>query len=121
MKSLYTDYTSCLKDIENLLNKNEFSFILHSFIYGSLSRKLIHEDSDIDLLLIGTKPKNIELISYLSKSIDNSLKVYKEVDIKYYELEEFKKLKRNNLFLREIEKDCRRIGDLYNELLRFCA
>lgn len=121
MKSLYVDYLQCLKDIDYLLHKPEFNFIKHVFIFGSLSRQLIHENSDIDLLLIGAEPKNIELVSYLSKSIDNCLSVYKDVDIKYYEIEEFRKLKKSNLFLREIEKDCKSIGELCNELLRFCT
>lgn len=121
MSSIYCDYINCITDIENLLNKDEFNYIQYSFIFGSLSRKLIHENSDIDLLLIGNKPKTINLINKLSSSIDNCLRVYKDVDIKYYMIDDFRKLRNSNLFLKEIEKDCKELSYLKHELLRFCT
>lgn len=120
MPSIYVDYVKCLYNIEDLLNQDKFSFIKYSFVFGSLSRKLIHEDSDIDLLLIGTEKKTIDLMTLLSKSIDECLDVYKDVDIKYYEINEFRKLRDSNLFLRTIEEDCKELRNLSNELLRFC-
>lgn len=121
MGTIYCDYVSCLEDIERLLKDSKFGFIKHSFVFGSLSRKLIHDDSDIDLLLIGDLPKDINLVTMVSKSIDDCLRVYKDIDIKYYEIENFRSLRDTNLFLKTIENDCVRVGDLKNELLRLCS
>lgn len=120
MSSIYNSYVDCLFDIENLLSLEEFSFIKYSFIFGSLSRKRIHENSDIDLLVIGTEKKTIDVLNLISSSIDKSLRIYKDVDVKYYEIEEFRKLRDTNLFLKNIEKDCKELRVLKNELLRFC-
>ena len=110
MESIYCNYVKCLEDLEELLNKEEFSFVRHAFIFGSLARKRIHEESDIDLLLIGDKEKTIDLVNFITSSVDRCLRIYKDVDVKYYQIDEFRKLRATNRFLVEIEKDCKTIG-----------
>lgn len=119
--SIYENYVSALEKIESVLcNKEVLPFIEHVFIFGSLSRMKIHEGSDIDVLIIGNAEKTISLLNLLSSSIDKVIDYMLEVDIKYYEINKFREIKNTNLFLKHIEKDCKKIGELRNELLRFC-
>ncbi|SFC84937.1 nucleotidyltransferase domain-containing protein [Clostridium uliginosum] len=117
MNSLYVPIYATLRKISIELDK--LDFIKYVFVYGSVSKKHIHNDSDIDLLIIGTKDKNIELVNSLSKIFDD-LDINVDVDFKYYEFNKFKIIYKTNTFLKYIEKDCKTIKEVQNELSRFC-
>lgn len=104
-------YESLLRDLKKInTNLCKLDFISHTFLYGSTSRMLVHADSDIDLILIGNKEKNISVVSYVTKFFDE-LELENEVDIKYYEFNNFCKLKETSLFLNKIRGDCKSIDN----------
>lgn len=117
---MYTSIIKCIRDLNAAFNLEELDFIKHVFIFGSVSKGCIHSGSDIDLLVIGTKNKSIELVSYINKILDSYNSTEVEIDLKYYELKIFRGLRKSNIFLKSIEKDCIRLEDAENELLRFC-
>ena len=104
-------YESLLRDLEKInTNLCKLDFISYTFLYGSTSRMLVHADSDIDLILIGNREKNISVVSYITKFFDE-LELENEVDIKYYEFNNFCKLKETSLFLNKIHGDCKSIDN----------
>ncbi|MBB6622334.1 nucleotidyltransferase domain-containing protein [Clostridium gasigenes] len=116
----YSEFIKVIDCIKDSLTSCELSFIRHSLVYGSVSKMVIHEESDIDLLLLGDEPKSIKLISMIGDSLDNNNKSSILIDFKYYSMKEFLELKNSNLLLKSIEKDCKELEELRNELLRFC-
>lgn len=117
---MYNNIIRCLRDLNFAFKLEKLNFIKHIFIFGSVAKGCIHSESDIDLLVIGTKNKSIELVSCINKILDSYNSTEIELDLKYYELGEFRTLRESNVFLKTIEKDCIRLEDAENELLRFC-
>lgn len=106
-------YESILHDLEKInSNLKNLEFISYAFLYGSCSRMLIHEESDIDLLLIGEAQKNIKIVSCISKFFEE-LELENEIDMKYYNIDEFCHLKNSNLFLNKIRKDFKSMETMY--------
>lgn len=117
---MYKNIIKCIRDLNSIFELEELDFVKHVFIFGSVAKGCIHSESDIDLLVIGTKDKSIDLVSYINKILDNHNSTEIEIDLKYYEIEVFRSLKKSNIFLKSIEKDCIRLENAENELLRFC-
>lgn len=117
---MYKNIIKCIRDLNSAFDLEELNFVKHIFIFGSVAKGCVHSESDIDLLVIGTKDKSIELLSYINKILDNNNSTEIEIDLKYYEIEVFRNLRNSNAFLKSIEKDCIRLEDVENELLRFC-
>ena len=109
---IVVDLDSIRKVIEKL------DFIVDLFVYGSVSKHCVSEDSDLDVIVIGTKEKTIDTMNELSKCFDEQC--YSEIDVKYYNVEDFKHLVNTDPFLLSIEKDCKRLEEVQCELLRFC-
>lgn len=102
-------YTNILNDLEKIKNSlSNLEFIKYSFVYGSTARMLVHDGSDIDLLLIGEKEKDIATISSIEEVIEE-VNLTNEIDVKYYNIEDFKELRTTSLFLKEIQKDCKTV------------
>lgn len=100
-------YDSILSDLEKIKKAIAgLDFIKYSFVYGSTARLLVHEDSDIDLLFIGENQKDIKLVSTIEEALEEA-NLITETDVKYYNLDDFKKLRTTSLFLRGIQKDCK--------------
>lgn len=117
---MYREIIKCIRELNMAFKCDELDFINHVFIFGSVAKGCVHEDSDIDLLVIGIKDKTIELISKINKILDSYNTTNIETDLKYYEIESFRDLRNTNVFLNSIEKDCLRLEEAENELLRFC-
>lgn len=117
---MYNRIIKCIDCLNKSFSSAELNFVKHIFVFGSVSKGCIHYDSDIDLLVIGDKPKSIELVSYINKILDKYNCTDVEVDLKYYDIDTFRVLRNSNVFLKSIEKDCIRLEEIKNELLRFC-
>lgn len=99
-----TNYENILKDLQKIKD-NPLDFVKYYFVFGSVGRLLINENSDIDILMIGTEKKDINILTEIDKYFDD-LRLNTEIDFKYYYIEDFKRLKENgNLFLYSINKD----------------
>lgn len=119
---MYNKILYCLRRVDLALRKEkDLEFIKHCFVFGSVSKCCVHSESDIDLLIIGTEPKSISLISSINKILDKYNDSGIELDVKYYEISVFRSLRDSNVFLKSIEKDCIRLEDCFSELLRFCT
>lgn len=105
-------YETILKDLNKInLNICNLDFINNVFIYGSVSKLIVHEFSDIDILLIGNVDKNITTLSAISKFFED-LNLINEIDFKYYNVNKFREIYKNNRFLQIIQKDCTTIDSL---------
>lgn len=72
-------------------------YVSDVYLFGSYATGKVHENSDLDLLVIGSKPKTIEILMELDKLCENPFVI---VDVIYYDLENFKRcLGEGNLFL----------------------
>lgn len=114
--SLRKDMLKCAS--QSILDLKEFfgDKLERIFLYGSLSKGKVHENSDIDVLCIGTLEKDISLLNRISEFIYNKNYKY-EINVKYYNLNKFRELyNNNNLFLHSIKYDLLRLEDI-NELL----
>ena len=77
-------------------------YVQYVYLFGSVAKGKVHEDSDLDLLIIGNKEKTIEVLMELSKLCENDKVI---VDTKYYFIDDFVKcLNSGNLFLQEIDR-----------------
>lgn len=96
---------SIFEDLKSLSSKlYSLSYITNVFIFGSMVKGMYNEDSDIDLLIIGSQPKTIQVLMNLDKLCEG---YSREVDIIYYSEEEFKQcLDGGNLFLKDLESYC---------------
>lgn len=119
LDSLYLSRIKTLDCLEKCLSES-LDFVMYSFVYGSTSKFSIKDSSDIDLLLIGSQEKTLDLLISIDECLEKYCGTFPEIDFKYYQISTFMKLRTENEFLKSIEKDCKRIGDLKNELLRFC-
>lgn len=117
---MYKNIIKCIRDLNSVFILDELDFVKHVFIFGSVAKGCVNSESDIDLLVIGTKDKSIDLVSHINKILDSHNSTDIEIDLKYYEVGIFRNLRESNLFLKSIEKDCIRLEDAENELLRFC-
>lgn len=118
---MYDEVVKCLDNVYDAINSESLSFITNSFVYGSVSKHCISNESDVDLLLIGTKAKSIDLISYINKILDSYNTTSLELDVKYYDIVTFRNIRSSNVFLNSIKNDVIRLEDASNELLRFCS
>lgn len=118
---MYDEIVRCIDMVLSALNSDSLSFITNSFIYGSVAKHCIHEGSDLDLLLIGSKSRNIDLIGFINKTLDSYNNTNIEIDMKYYDIETFRSIRDTNVFLNNIKNDAIRLEDALNELLRFCS
>lgn len=85
-----------------MLREKLFSldYISDLFLFGSVAKGKVHENSDLDLLVIGTKPKTIEVLMELDKLCENDVV---DVDVKYYFIDDFIEcLNGGSLFLKEL-------------------
>lgn len=101
--SLYVTKLQDLKKIEAILGTQYY--VKDCFVFGSLSKFCISESSDIDLIIIGTRDKDIQTVSNLSGLLDRDCT--SEIDLKYYNYNEFKKLVVADPLLLSVEKDCK--------------
>ena len=118
---MYDEIVRCIDMVLSALNSDSLSFITNSFIYVSVAKHCIHEVSDLDLLLIGSKSRNIDLIGFINKTLDSYNNTNIEIDMKYYDIETFRSIRDTNVFLNNIKNDAIRLEDALNELLRFCS
>ena len=118
---MYDEIVRCIDMVLSALNSDSLSFITNSFIYVSVAKHFIHEGSDLDLLLIGSKSRNIDLIGFINKTLDSYNNTNIEIDMKYYDIETFRSIRDTNVFLNNIKNDAIRLEDALNELLRFCS
>lgn len=115
--SLRKQYLRLAQKAITLLEDSLQDNYVKAYLFGSVSKGKVKEDSDIDILLIGKEKKTICLLSRLSglmDSISNDI----EINIVYFEYSVFKTfvINKNNLFLNSIEKDCIS-KEVINELL----
>ncbi|MGL4949224.1 MAG: hypothetical protein ACRC5M_02490 [Anaeroplasmataceae bacterium] len=118
--SMYKNFIDCIECIIDCIESGQLEFVKYSYVFGSVSKRLISDTSDLDLLLLGTEPKDINLISSITMKLDNCNITDIDIDVKYYSIDEFLKLKSTNLFLKNIEMDCIGLEELKDELLRLC-
>lgn len=86
----------------------------NAFLFGSVSKRCIKEDSDIDILLIGKDVKNRKLMCKISEILED-ICMEPEINVTYIskkKYEEFLNNKNSNAFLRSIENDLIRLEDL---------
>lgn len=97
-------------------NVSTLDWVVDFYLYGSTAQGRRHVDSDVDLLILGTKPKTLETLVELSKLLSYTPI---EIDVKYSTIDDYNKQKNTNKFYLNIQKDLRKVDDVLNELLSF--
>lgn len=87
----YKGFDNILKDLkERLFN---LDYVEDIYLFGSVAKGKVHENSDLDLLIIGYRKKTIDVLVELDKICENNY-----VDVDGFRLA----LKNNSLFLKDL-------------------
>ncbi|MCM8766416.1 MAG: nucleotidyltransferase domain-containing protein [Candidatus Omnitrophica bacterium] len=98
------DRKRIFKEVKRLIQKVKTKFNAQVYLYGSFAKDEIHEGSDIDLIIIGDfKGKMPQRIGEILKLTDLPIEPL------VYTREEFKEMKNNSIFLKEVLKKAKRI------------
>lgn len=111
---LSKNYKKILEDLEHIRD-NPPNGVKYLFVFGSVAKRCIKDTSDIDLLLIGTVKKTIQLRVQITKYFEE-MNLNKEIDYVYYDIETFNEIRGNNIFIQSLSEHAKTLDDMIRKL-----